>query len=189
MANMKDIGIKAGILILIVVVIVLLHKYVTSSRSMQSTEKFLMGAPIDASAGAPVDQNNQGKDTIVASESGNGNDEQYKRVDNLYSAPFPRDCYPRDKLLPSDLMPSGDAINSEFAQMNPMGQGDLANKNFLTAGFHVGIDTQGSSLRNANLSIRSEPPNPRIVVGPWNQSTIDPDLMRRPFEIGGDGCL
>ena len=188
MANMKDIGIKAGILVLIIFVIVLLHKYVTSSRSMQSTEKFLMGAPIDTQQNT-ADNGLAAKNTIFAAETGTGNDEQYKRVDNLYNSPFPRDCYPRDKLLPSDLMPSGDAINSEFSQMNPMGQGDLANKNFLTAGFHVGIDTQGTSLRNANLSIRSEPPNPRIVVGPWNQSTIDPDLMRRPFEVGGDGCL
>jgi hypothetical protein len=39
-------------------------------------------------------------------------------------------------------------------------------------------------LRNANLQIRSEPPNPQMTVGPWNQSTIEPDFMRPPLEIG-----
>ena len=68
--------------------------------------------------------------------------------------------------------------------MNPSGKGELANINLLRAGYHIGIDTIGESLRNANLQIRSEPPNPQIYVGPWNQSTITPDFMRPPLEIG-----
>jgi len=39
-------------------------------------------------------------------------------------------------------------------------------------------------LRNANLQIRSEPPNPQLSVGPWNQSTITPDFLRPPLELG-----
>jgi len=54
----------------------------------------------------------------------------------------------------------------------------------LKAGYHYGIDTIGSSLRNANLQIRSEPPNPQVYVGPWQNSTITPDFMRVPLEIG-----
>ena len=46
------------------------------------------------------------------------------------------------------------------------------------------IDTVGQSLRNANLQIRSEPPNPQLNVGPWNQSTIESDFLRPPLEIG-----
>ena len=58
------------------------------------------------------------------------------------------------------------------------------NVNLLKAGYHIGIDTVGSSLRNANLQVRSEPPNPQISVGPWNNSTIEGDPFRRPLEIG-----
>jgi hypothetical protein len=60
-------------------------------------------------------------------------------------------------------------------------------QNFLTAGFNVGIDTQGQSLRNANLQIRSEPPNPQQPVSPWNIATISPSDPgnRKPLEIGG----
>ena len=60
----------------------------------------------------------------------------------------------------------------------------MANINLLKAGYHIGIDTVGQTLRNANLQIRSEPPNPQINVGPWNLSTIEPDFMRVPLQLG-----
>ena len=83
-----------------------------------------------------------------------------------------------DDLLPKDA-------NSRWAQVNPAGQGDVRDQNFLNAGFLLGINTVGQSLKNANLQLRSEPPNPQDKVSPWNQSTIDPDLNRKPLEIGG----
>ena len=95
-----------------------------------------------------------------------------------------KDCFPKDKLTPEDLLPK-DAANSEWAQVNPAGRGDLKSKNYLTAGYHMGVNSIGSTLRNANMQIRSEPPNPQTKVSPWLQTTIDPDLNRRPMEING----
>ena len=83
---------------------------------------------------------------------------------------------------PSDLLPKDN--NSQWAQFNPAGKGDLKNVSLLKAGYHIGIDTVGSSLRNANLQVRSEPPNPTTNVSPWMNTTIEPDLMRTPLEIG-----
>lgn len=85
---------------------------------------------------------------------------------------------------PSDLLPKD--TNNEWAKMNPTGAGDLDSVNLLKAGHHVGIDTVGSSLRNANLQVRSEHPNPIADknLSPWNMTTIQPDLMRSPLEIG-----
>jgi hypothetical protein len=97
---------------------------------------------------------------------------------------FPRDCFPKDKLTPEDLLPKN-AANSKWAQVNPAGQGDVKNQNFLTSGYHVGVNTVGTTLRNANMQIRSEPPNPQNKVSPWNQTTIQPDLNRKPLEING----
>ena len=97
---------------------------------------------------------------------------------------IPKDCFPKDKLTPEDLLPN-DAANSEWAQVNPAGQGELANRNYLTSGHHIGINTVGNTLRNANMQLRSEPPNPRRDTGPWQQSTIEPDLNRRALEING----
>jgi len=40
----------------------------------------------------------------------------------------------------------------------------------------------GQSLRNANHDLRSDPPNPQVIVSPWLNTTISPDLGRRPLE-------
>lgn len=93
----------------------------------------------------------------------------------------PKDCFPKDQLAPQDLLPTD--TNSTWAQVNPAGQGNIGDNNLLTAGHHVGINTVGQTLRNANLQLRSEPPNPQMKVSPWMQSTIEPDSNRRPMEI------
>lgn len=88
---------------------------------------------------------------------------------------------PADRLKAEDLLPK-DAANSKWAQVNPAGQGDVQNRNFLTAGYHLGVDTQGATLRNASHDLRSTPAAPRIRVSIWNQSDIEPDMSRRPLE-------
>ena len=95
---------------------------------------------------------------------------------------LPSECYPKDTLTPQDLLPQDS--NSTWAQTVPAGQGSLGDQNFLNAGFHVGINTVGQSLRNANLQLRSEPANPQAKVSPWLQSTIEPDVNRKALEIG-----
>ena len=55
-------------------------------------------------------------------------------------------------------------------------------KNLLNAGHHIGVNTQGCSMRNANRGLRSEPPNPQVQVSPWQQSSICPDLYRKPLD-------
>ena len=98
------------------------------------------------------------------------------------SSGMPTSCSKPNIQNPADLLPKD--TNSQWAQLNPSGKGELANINLLKAGYHIGIDTIGQSLRNANLQIRSEPPNPQLNVGPWMQSTITPDFMRVPLELG-----
>ena len=85
---------------------------------------------------------------------------------------------------PSDLLPMDNAMDNNWSAVNQRGAGELANINLLKAGFHAGIDTVGGTLRNANLQIRSEPANPKTQVSPWLNSTIEPDLMRTPLELG-----
>ena len=85
---------------------------------------------------------------------------------------------------PGNLLPKD--ANSAWGQ-NPGGNGPLNGISFLKAGALVGIDTVGSSMRNANLQIRSEPANPRRETGPWNQSTIESNNIYPCFEIGKSG--
>jgi len=95
---------------------------------------------------------------------------------------LPPSCSKQPVTDPADLLPQD--ANSQWAQLNPGTAGDVNNVNFLKAGHFTGIDTVGASLRNANLQVRSEPPNPQSKVSPWLNSTIEPDLMRVPLEVG-----
>ena len=95
---------------------------------------------------------------------------------------FPKDCFPKDQLQPQELLP-GD-YESSWKEVAPNNPGALEDQNLLEAGYHVGVNTVGQSLRNANLQLRSEPANPQVKVSPWMQSTIDADANRKPLEIG-----
>lgn len=119
-----------------------------------------------------------------AQESGN---EVFSSVGNSSASGMglPPSCSSNSNQNPADLLPKD--TNSQWAQLNPAGKGDLANINLLKAGYHIGIDTVGQTLRNANLQIRSEPPNPQVSTGPWLQSTITHDYLRPSFEIGQGG--
>ena len=81
---------------------------------------------------------------------------------------------------PSQLLPR--ETNSQFN--SEQGEGPFKGINLMSAGAIIGINTVGSTLKNANLQERSEPPNPQTNVSPWNNSTIEPDLIRTPLEIG-----
>ena len=100
----------------------------------------------------------------------------------------PSSCYPQDSLKASDLLPSDESKEiSEFNQNYPIGEGIIKGINFLSSGYNIGVNTVGQSLRNANRQLRSEPPNPQVSVSPWMNTSIAPDLLRRPLEVG-DSC-
>ena len=114
-----------------------------------------------------------------------GTNEANLSVDDLNLNRTPSTCYPQQALKPEDLLPSQESkAIQEFNLAQPIGEGILADVNLLDAGAHIGINTVGQSLRNANLQLRSEPPNPQLNTGPWNNSTISADMQRRPLEIG-----
>jgi len=122
------------------------------------------------------------KQTSVEASSPQDMKNNYMAVSGS-SPPSASTCNSPQMLDPSELLPKD--MNSEWANVNPASN-DLKNVNMLNPTQLIGINTVGSSLRNANYDIRSEPANPRVNVGPWNQSTIDTDTFRRPLEIGGD---
>ena len=82
---------------------------------------------------------------------------------------------------PADLLPNDS--NSEWARLNPSGQGDISQVTTLEAGHHLGMTAQ--VLRNANLQLRSDPPIPQgASTGPFNQPTISADINRVTLELG-----
>ena len=83
---------------------------------------------------------------------------------------------------PKELLPKDQ--NSQWADLNPVNNSTPVTPDLLQAGNLIGLDTIGQTLKNANLQLRSEPPNPTTKVSPWLNTTIEPDLMRVPLEIG-----
>ena len=92
--------------------------------------------------------------------------------------------HPKAVADPADLLPTD--ANSQWAALNPvnMNQGSILNGDMLQAGYHIGLDTIGQTLKNPNLQLRSDPIIPKQDVGPWNQSTYEPDFGRIPLEVG-----
>lgn len=127
-------------------------------------ERFLDPAPASESS----------KCTSIAGIAPAGSD-KYRPVNAPETKKLPSDCMPRDKITASDLLPK-DAANSKWAQVNPAGQGSVGDQNFLSAGYHVGVDTQMSSMKIANYDLRPSPVIEQKQVSPWNQSTVMPDV-------------
>ena len=153
---------------ILVLVVLQCTGYLTKILNMCGLEGFTMG-----------DLSNDG---IAASEPVGLNESQ-QAVTGLGRTPST--CYPQQKLKPEDLLPTDEnkAIQ-EFNIAKPVGDGILQGVNMLDSSYHVGVNTVGQSLRNANRQLRSEPPNPQVNVSPWMNTTIGPDLPRRPLEVG-----
>ena len=85
---------------------------------------------------------------------------------------------------PTDLLPADK--NSEWNNLNPtnVDADGVKMPDLLEAGYHIGLDTIGQSMRNANLQLRSDPVISKADIGPWNQSTIEGDSTRQALEIG-----
>lgn len=81
----------------------------------------------------------------------------------------------------TSLLPSPSVPGQQSWDINAP-QNILANQNFLSATQQVGVDTVLSSLRNASWDIRNNIPNPINVVSPWLNTTITPDLEKRPLD-------
>ncbi|AAC96720.1 hypothetical protein PBCV1_A352L [Paramecium bursaria Chlorella virus 1] len=78
----------------------------------------------------------------------------------------------------SQLLPKPSPEAADFAQFAPK---NLQAQNFLTATQWIGVNTQGSSLKNANYDLRADPIIPKADVGPWMMSSVDPNIYQKPL--------
>lgn len=186
-----DYGFNAIIIIAVAIFLSWFANYLTSKGSYgmermsdDSKNPAYMNAPTSAPPAGNPNTMGSGRPSGPRPSEPLGQNEVFSSVSGVSGTPQPmaNACSKQNIQNPADLLPKDN--NNEWARLNPSGQGELANINLLKAGYNIGIDTIGSSLRNANLQERSEPPNPQLNVGIWNQSTISPDFLRVPLEIG-----
>ncbi len=168
---------KAALMVLVVVAFALHYTGVCSLTPLAEMLGLESFANLDGSGGG----------TGLSPSQPLGQNESQMSVEDLSLNRTPSTCYPQQALKPEDLLPSqeSDAIK-EFNLAQPIGEGILADVNLLDAGAHIGINTVGQSLRNANHQLRADPPNPQVQVSPWMNTTIAPDLPRRPLD--GESC-
>lgn len=88
------------------------------------------------------------------------------------------------QLTTADLLPKYDDANA-FAKQNPVSK-LLQEQNFLTSGYHMGINTLVQSNKIPYLDLRSAPAIPKQNLGPFlNSSYEEPaGAKRRQFELG-----
>ena len=100
--------------------------------------------------------------------------------------PASQQTYQETQLSASELLPKGE-IGASWAAVNPVGAEDLKGQNFLQAGYHSNINIVGvaQTLRNASWDLRSELPNPQSKVGPFLNTTIDPDPFKSSRALEG----
>ena len=183
------------LIVLAAFVLFALISYYNSKQNTAKVEKFYEEAVKKAADNEPRENKqfvspllvNDSRDAKVSGQakpSEEKDNEVYRTVD-FSSQKLPSDCFPKDRLTAEDLLPK-DAANNKWSQLSPSGQGALSDVNLLSSGYTMGVSTIAGTLRNANLQLRSEPPNPQIQVSPFMQTTITPDVWRRQLSIGGD---
>lgn len=57
----------------------------------------------------------------------------------------------------------------------------IKNRHLITASKLIGVNTIGTSKKNASRDLRGNIPAPKIQVSPWNNSSIDPDMNIRSW--------
>lgn len=193
MAEENNLVLYLSLLILLLLIIVLFHAYNTKCNNGSTTSEPFFNNPYPAtfntlpqpiqSISAPERPMPDMKNVDYAGSDPFGNS-SWSQVDSNGSKPANDTyCFPKDNLTSKDLLPR-DATDSKWAQMNPSTGGSITDSALLNSGFWYGVNSKNGNMRNANLQLRSDPPNPTQAVSPWLQSTIQPDPTHRELEIG-----
>lgn len=83
--------------------------------------------------------------------------------------------------LATQLLPKADPQFKNWSDLAPVGP-MVGQTMMLDPVKIIGYDTVSNHLRNASWDLRKEPPCPTRAVSPWINSTIGPDLGRKPLE-------
>jgi hypothetical protein len=166
-------------IVLTVVVLYILYRFFVSSRRNQSTSYAVVKG-----TGAPL-MLEQYTDDMSPQLFRPLKEGDVKSPQVVTQAPYPKNQLPT--AVP--LAQSVDLLPKKAVDPNNLGWDDFAphmlqEQQLLDTTKFVGIDTTGSSLRNASWDLRRDPPIPRKDISPFLGSSIDSD----PFKKSLDDC-
>jgi hypothetical protein len=118
------------------------------------------------------DHNSLVKDGHLANDEYAGRDETNDKFASYRTGPkkslTDEDIFKSENYLPKEA-------NKDWFEVMPEPI-SIKNRHLINVSRPVGVNTIGSSLRNPSYDLRGSPPNPKFVVSPWMQSTMEPDL-------------
>ena len=85
----------------------------------------------------------------------------------------PEDLFDVDKYLPQE-------VNDDWFEVQPEPI-SVKNRHLINITKPIGVNTIGTSLRNASYDIRASPSCPKFVVSPFLNSSIEPDINLKPL--------
>lgn len=85
----------------------------------------------------------------------------------------PEDLFDVDKYLPQE-------VNDDWFEVQPEPI-SVKNRHLINITKPIGINTIGTSLRNASYDVRGVPSSPKFAVSPWLNSSIEPDTNLKPL--------
>jgi hypothetical protein len=85
----------------------------------------------------------------------------------------PEDLFDVDKYLPQE-------VNDDWFEVQPEPI-SVKNRHLINITKPIGINTIGTSLKNASHDIRASPACPKFVLSPWLNSSIEPDVNLKPL--------
>ena len=123
--------------------------------------------------GKYFDNNNEVvKNGYLSNDEYSGKDE----TDDMFASYNPG---PKKMMNDEDIFKSEEYLAKETNQNwfeVPPEPISIKNRHLINISRPIGVNTIGNSLRNPSYDLRGSPPNPKFVVSPWMQSTIEPDL-------------
>lgn len=160
-SNIQNFFSKNSEILKIIVLIILVGIVAYTAKCRYNNESFFMGYH-DYPTEGPLDKGN-------GNEKVDGINEDFRYTGSPDSKQGPLEA--------SDLIPNTQ-LDGAFEQDRAVLMG-----NFLSPGINTGLDTIGSALKKTNYALRSIPQIPvNREVSPWNVSTYEPDVYRRPLE-------
>jgi len=171
------------LILAVIVLVVVLYRY-NKTKSVLSDNMENNVLSNSASVSENSSQNQELENNVVDSKpvgASSSEEDNYLQVQGIKSGPSSDTaCNKKPIMDPKELLPTDN--NNEWSNIMP--NNDLKNVGMLNSAQHIGINTVGSSLRNPNLQVRSEPVIQQTNIGPWNNTTIEADTTRRSLEIG-----
>lgn len=146
-------------------------QYTMNNRDSEGTGSFGASDPMESDYGAFAGNVNKEQIDMSRMEEPMRTEFTHKKKKFVKRTPEEvEDLFDVDKMLPQEER--DDWFDTEPLQTTKKIKG---NQFLVHPKYNIGVNTVGTSLRNGSHDLRGDIPNPKINIGPWMNSTIEPD--------------